>query len=222
MFQPTGLNAFLGGIGPWNWPIPFKKVSINGRLFDPLALVPLGMSPLASFYRFYLPSLFTHPPLAPLPRCVQVWRFTGPHSAASLAEQWEAKLPALLPIHASQPASLWHCSKPRAKYLGPTSWAATSVLKNFQFRSSSLLFFFSAPRLLPSASRSESEATSAWADLLILSKNDTSKSPPTLTPFDWWIDRPVRPAGRPVGTWLRLTINTNCAFCSLKTCIAAF
>jgi hypothetical protein len=34
----------------------------------------------------------------------------------------------------------------------------------------------------------------------------------------------VRPAGRPAsrdldfGTWLRLTINTNCAFCSLKTC----
>jgi hypothetical protein len=87
VFQPTGLNAFLGGIGPWNWPIPLKKVSINGRLFDPLALIPLGMSPLASFDRFYLPSFFTHPPLAPLPRCVQVWRFTGPHSAASLAEQ---------------------------------------------------------------------------------------------------------------------------------------
>lgn len=61
VFQSTGLNAFLGGIGPWNWPIPFKKVSINGRLFDPLALVPLGMSPLASFLPF-LPAFFFYPP----------------------------------------------------------------------------------------------------------------------------------------------------------------
>jgi len=61
VFQPTGLNAFLGGIGPWNWPIPFKKVSINGRLFDPLALVPLGMSPLVSFLPF-LPAFFFYPP----------------------------------------------------------------------------------------------------------------------------------------------------------------
>jgi hypothetical protein len=60
---------------------------------------------------------------------------------------------------------------------------------------------------LPSASRSESEATSAWADLLILSKNETSKKPRTLTPFDWWIDRPVRPAVRPASRDLAQAYN---------------
>lgn len=171
----NGVSAYGAECIPrWNWPIPFKEVSITGLFastdaFDPLALVPLGMSPVASFYCFTcLP--FYPPPFGPTSRVRWVWRFTGPHSAASLAEQWEAKLPA------------------------------------FQFRFSSSLFFLLGTSIL--AKRLSvgigNHLSLGWPPHPV-TKRHVEKAP-TLTPFDCWIDRPVRPSvcpsSRLVGTWI--------------------
>jgi hypothetical protein len=178
VFQPTWLNAFLGGIGPFHLRSVYKKTFASTDAFDPLALVPLGMSPLASFLPFYLPFFFTHPPLAPLPRGGV--KYGDLRDLILQRHCLNSERPNCRPFaHSCQPVCGTDPNHVPST-LGPLSELPRQFLKEIPpqvMGPSSSLFFFSAPRLLPIASRSESESTSAWADHVILSQNDTSKKP---------------------------------------------
>jgi len=67
VFQPMGLNAFQGGIGPFLLRSVFKRTFASTDAFDPLAFGSTWDEPTCIFYRFTC--LFFNPtPFGPTSR----------------------------------------------------------------------------------------------------------------------------------------------------------